>query len=245
MTFLLTHPSSLASPAACRELGIGRLPWAFALGPRCDFPSFKKVRKKKKSALATTCGWTTRPTPLQVPRSVPVKTRSFVNHIFRHHEPSRPRLGQGGADLPDDPPQHLLNFLSKVTEAAHQGQPCVSLNVPRPGHTRNLPPVAAAGLSCWALMLVGAGALKPLGLSDSFPLGDWNLPWHQILQSWNGRVRNCCKCCVSESWSTTFASVLAACFVHRTATTPSLGQTCYETESPSSCDFWSYGNDVG
>jgi len=31
---------------------------------------------------------------------------------------------------------------------------------------------------------------------------DWSLPWHQILHSWNERVRHCCERFGIETWST-------------------------------------------
>ena len=33
---------------------------------------------------------------------------------------------------------------------------------------------------------------------------DWSLPWHQILHSWNQRVRHCCKRFGRETWSTQY-----------------------------------------
>ena len=55
------------------------------------------------------------------------------------------------------------------TVAAPQGQLCVSLNVPKLGHTQHLFLGAAVGSSCLALRLEGAGVPKPLSLSDSLP----------------------------------------------------------------------------
>ena len=65
------------------------------------------------------------------------------------------------------------------TVAAPLGQPCVSLNVPKPGHIQNLRAGAAVGLSCLALRLVGAGVPRPLSLSACLPeAGPVPLPLH-------------------------------------------------------------------